>query len=111
MNTTKEEILLSNLAKSSYTRTDYFRDKTHEYLEKVKEEQNLTGRFARQVVRKTISGTIGYKAGKLGKSEVADVAPRKIRRELARVFNEEFKPVYNGAEPVYIKYPVKESKY
>lgn len=111
MNTSKEEILLSNLAKSSYSRTDYFRDKTHEYLEKVKEEQNLTGRFARKLVRTAIAGTIGYKVGKLGKSDVADVAPRKIRRELARIFKEDFNPVYNGAEPVYVKYPVKESKY
>ena len=103
------ETLLQNLAKSQYTRTDYFHDKTHEYLKKVQEQQKLTGRFARQVVRKAIAGTVGYKKGELGLSEVGGMLSRKERRALAKEMKIEFVPVYNGLEPVYVK-PVKEKK-
>jgi hypothetical protein len=103
------EQLLQVLSKSQYTRTDYFRDKTHEYLEKVQEEQNLTGRFARQLVRKAIAGTVGYKVGELGLSEVGGMLSRKERRELAKEMKIDFVPVYNGSEPVYAS-PIKEKK-
>lgn len=38
-----------------------------------------------------------YKPGTLGKSEVAGLLPRKVRRLAAN-----FTPVYNGPEPVYV---------
>jgi hypothetical protein len=94
--------MMENLSKMKYTRTNYFQEKTHEFLEDVKEEQGLTGTFARKLVRKTIAGTVAYKPGELGSSEFASVPSRKERRALAKRLKIDFTPLYNGSEPVYV---------
>lgn len=99
---------LSQPQTKPFTRTDYFNMQTKEYKNDVQQEQGLTGRFARQLVRRTIAGVVGYKVGELGASQFAKMASRKDRRQLAKLNKVPFVPVYNGNEPVYVNRTITE---
>lgn len=52
--------------------------------------------FAKQLARKKVKEDLGYKIGKLGKSEFATLLSRKERKQAAKQHGETFEPQYNG---------------
>lgn len=96
------DFTLGSLSQKKYTRTDHFNEKTNEYTHKVAQQQGLSTKTARKLVRKTIADGVGYNQGQLGASEVAGMLSRKERRALAKAEKKKFKPVYAGGEPTYI---------